>query len=148
MKTGRLISDYALGNSDAEYDRLIRQAARLSPFTERFLLEAGIAPGQRVLELGSGIGDLAMLVAHIVGPGGEVVGVEPLVGQNPTFRHSENFFIARHGDRESCHRGLPALQSDHQPRVGKRPGQRQGQGPAFPASVSGTSYLGNHQLWR
>src|SRR5215475_12908905 len=69
-------SSYALGYSQAERDRLIRQAAQLAPLTERFFRDAGIGPGQRVLELGSGMGDVAMLVAKIVGPSGEVLGVE------------------------------------------------------------------------
>jgi len=68
--------DYLLGNSDAEHERLIRQANRLSSATERFFREAGIGPGQRVLDLGSGVGDVAMLVARLVGPSGEVVGIE------------------------------------------------------------------------
>jgi ubiquinone/menaquinone biosynthesis C-methylase UbiE len=67
---------YAFGHTDAEHDRLIRQAARLAPLTERFFREAGIGPGQRILDLGSGVGDVAMLTARIVGPSGEVVGVE------------------------------------------------------------------------
>jgi ubiquinone/menaquinone biosynthesis C-methylase UbiE len=67
---------YALGYSDAEQDRLIRQAAVIAPITERFFREAGIRAGQRVLDLGSGMGDVAMLVAGLVGPLGEVVGIE------------------------------------------------------------------------
>jgi 2-polyprenyl-3-methyl-5-hydroxy-6-metoxy-1,4-benzoquinol methylase len=69
-------SQYALGSTDPEHERLIRQAALLAPFTERFFREAGIGPGQRVLDLGSGVGDVAMLVARIVGQSGDVVGVE------------------------------------------------------------------------
>src|SRR6516162_3868506 len=69
-------SQYALGSSDAERERLIRQAAFLNPLTERLFREAGIGPGQRVLDLGSGVGDVAILVAALVGPSGEVVGVE------------------------------------------------------------------------
>jgi ubiquinone/menaquinone biosynthesis C-methylase UbiE len=69
-------SDYALGSTDAEHERLIRQAARIAPLTERFFREAGIGPGQRVLDLGSGVGDVAMLAARLVGPSGEVVGIE------------------------------------------------------------------------
>jgi ubiquinone/menaquinone biosynthesis C-methylase UbiE len=65
-----------LGNTQAEHERLARQAERFDPLTERFFREAGIGPGQRVLELGSGAGDVAMLVARLVGPTGEVVGVE------------------------------------------------------------------------
>src|SRR5215472_18655736 len=69
-------ADYPLGHTDAEHERLIRQAARLAPITERFFRRAGIGRGQRVLDLGSGVGDVAMLVARIVGPSGEVVGIE------------------------------------------------------------------------
>jgi ubiquinone/menaquinone biosynthesis C-methylase UbiE len=69
-------SDYPLGSSDAEHERLIRQAARVAPITERLFREAGIGPGQRVLDIGSGVGDVAMLAARLVGPTGEVVGVE------------------------------------------------------------------------
>lgn len=69
-------SDYLLGSSDAEQERLIRQAMRLAPSTERFFRDAGIGPGQRVLELGSGVGDVAMLAARLVGSSGEVVGIE------------------------------------------------------------------------
>jgi ubiquinone/menaquinone biosynthesis C-methylase UbiE len=69
-------SDYAFGHTDAEHARLIRQAARLAPLTERFFREAGIGRGQRVLDLGSGVGDVAILLAKIVGASGEVVGVE------------------------------------------------------------------------
>ena len=69
-------SSYALGYTNAEHERLIRQAAQLAPLTERFFRDAGIGPGQRVLDLGSGVGDVSMLVARLVGPAGEVVGIE------------------------------------------------------------------------
>jgi SAM-dependent methyltransferase len=76
MTAGIPSSDYLLGSTDAEHERLIRQAVRLAPVTERFFREAGIGPGQRVLDLGSGVGDVAMLVARVVGSSGEVVGIE------------------------------------------------------------------------
>ena len=76
MTTSCCSADYPLGNTDAEHERLIRQAARVAPITERFFREAGIRPGQRVLDLGSGVGDVAMLVARLVGPSGEVVAIE------------------------------------------------------------------------
>src|SRR5215469_10859644 len=69
-------SEYALGSADAEHERLIRQAVHLDSSTERLFRDAGIGPGQRVLDLGSGVGDVAMLAARLVGPAGEVVGVE------------------------------------------------------------------------
>ena len=69
-------SEYALGYTNAEHDRLIRQATRIAPYTERLFREAGIGPGQHVLDLGSGVGDVSMLVAKLVGPSGDVVGIE------------------------------------------------------------------------
>jgi ubiquinone/menaquinone biosynthesis C-methylase UbiE len=68
--------DYILGSSDTEHERLIQQARRLAPVTEGFFCEAGIGLGQRVLDLGSGVGDVAMLAALLVGPSGEVVAIE------------------------------------------------------------------------
>jgi ubiquinone/menaquinone biosynthesis C-methylase UbiE len=76
MSTSNSVSHYALGNTDAEHERLIRQAMILAPLSERFFRQAGIGPGQRVLDLGSGVGDVAILAARLVGPTGEVVGVE------------------------------------------------------------------------
>jgi len=67
---------YALGSTAAEHERLIRQSAQLAPLTERLFRDSGIGPGQRVLDIGSGVGDVAMLAAKLVGPSGEVVGVE------------------------------------------------------------------------
>ena len=69
-------SNYILGWSDAEQDRLIRQATLLAPMTERLFREAGIGAGQRVLDIGSGVGDVAMITARLVGPSGEVVAIE------------------------------------------------------------------------
>jgi SAM-dependent methyltransferase len=67
---------YALGSDDAEHERLIRQAAWLVMPTERFFRAAGMGPGQRVLDLGSGVGDVSLIAARIVGSAGEVVGAE------------------------------------------------------------------------
>jgi SAM-dependent methyltransferase len=68
--------EYPLGYSDAEHERLIRQARWVAPYTESFFRESGISAGQRVLDLGSGVGDVASIAARLVGPTGEVVGVE------------------------------------------------------------------------
>jgi len=74
--TPDIFTSYPLASTDTEHERLIRQAARLAPYTERFFQEAGIGPGQRVLDVGSGVGDVALLAARLVGATGEVVGVE------------------------------------------------------------------------
>ena len=46
------------------------------PLTRRLLQQAGLTPGMRVLDLGSGAGNVARLAAELVGPNGAVVGVE------------------------------------------------------------------------
>ena len=67
---------YVLGYSDTEQDRLIRQATLLAPITERLFREAGIGRGYHVLDVGSGLGDVAMIAARLVGASGEVHGIE------------------------------------------------------------------------
>jgi len=67
---------YVLGHSDRELERLRRQAQLIDPITRQFLIEAGIAPGMRVLDIGSGAGDVAFIAADLVGPTGKVVGVD------------------------------------------------------------------------
>jgi 2-polyprenyl-3-methyl-5-hydroxy-6-metoxy-1,4-benzoquinol methylase len=67
---------YALGHSDGELERLRAQARLIDPITHRFFRDAGIIPGMRVLDVGSGAGDVAFLAAEMVGETGEVIGVE------------------------------------------------------------------------
>ena len=67
---------YVLGHSDREIERLKAQARLVDPITTRFFREAGVAEGMRVLDVGSGAGDVAFLVADLVGERGTVVGVD------------------------------------------------------------------------
>lgn len=67
---------YALGRSDAETRRLIRQHQLYGPFTRQFLTAAGITAGMKVLDVGSGAGDVTLLLADLVGPQGQVIGVD------------------------------------------------------------------------
>jgi hypothetical protein len=50
---------YALGHSSREIGRLSTQARVFEPFTRRMLQHAGVSPGMRVLDAGSGAGDVA-----------------------------------------------------------------------------------------
>jgi SAM-dependent methyltransferase len=63
--------------------------------TERFLLDAGLLPGMRVLDIGCGRGDVSFLAARLVGEQGQVVGVD---------RDPAALAFAREGAREL---GLP-----------------------------------------
>ncbi len=44
--------------------------------TQRLLVDAGVGSGMRVLDVGCGRGDVALLVARIVGDEGEVIGID------------------------------------------------------------------------
>jgi ubiquinone/menaquinone biosynthesis C-methylase UbiE len=67
---------YVLGHSDIELERLIAQARIYEPLTRRFLLDAGLQDGMRVLDVGCGVGDVSFLAARLVGPTGEVIGID------------------------------------------------------------------------
>ena len=67
---------YVLGHSDRELERLRLQAKLVDPITRQFLIEAGIGPGMRVLDIGCGAGDVAFLAGALVGTTGQVVGVD------------------------------------------------------------------------
>ena len=95
--------EYALGNTSAEDERLAWQAERFDPLTERFFRKAGINVGDRVLDLGSGAGHVAMLVSRIVGPTGEVVGVE---------RDADSISRAKARVAEAGLRNVSFIQSD------------------------------------
>jgi SAM-dependent methyltransferase len=68
--------EYVLGSDDTEIERLQAQAAIIAEPTAILFERGGIRPGMRVLDLGSGPGDVSFLVADIVGENGSVVGVE------------------------------------------------------------------------
>lgn len=65
MPTETSATSYVLGSTDTEHKRLIRQAAIFNPISERLFHEAGVGPGQRVLDVGSGLGDVSMLIARL-----------------------------------------------------------------------------------
>ena len=69
-------TDYALGRTNAEYERLIEQAEVLRPLTERLLRAAGIGAGMHVLDIGCGVGEVSLLARELVGPEGSVDGIE------------------------------------------------------------------------
>jgi SAM-dependent methyltransferase len=108
VKPNRGAETYVLGHSDRELERLRRQAQLIDPITLQFLTEAGIANGMRVLDVGSGAGDVAFLAANLVGRAGQVVGVDRSAAAlsrartraeeqslvNVTFRESELSAIA------------------------------------------------------
>jgi len=67
---------YPFQSSDEERKRLIAQGELVAPLTQRLFERAGITAGMRVLDIGSGSGDVALLAAQLVGPAGNVTGID------------------------------------------------------------------------
>jgi SAM-dependent methyltransferase len=72
---------YPFQSSDDERKRLIAQGGLVAPLTRRLFERAGIKAGMRVLDIGSGSGDVALLAAELVGPTGDVTGIDRDPGQ-------------------------------------------------------------------
>src|SRR5580700_2360165 len=69
-------STYVLGHADVEVQRLLLQGRLYDDYTEHALRLAGLRPGMRVLDVGSGPGDVSFVAARLVGPSGSVLGVD------------------------------------------------------------------------
>ena len=69
-------AEYTMGRSEGETERLIEQSQLYDDVTRRFFLRSGIAKGMKVLDVGSGAGDVALTLAEFVGPDGTVIGVD------------------------------------------------------------------------
>ena len=67
---------YVLGHTPRELDRLDLQGLIYEGVTRRILLDGGMRPGMRVLDMGCGSGDVARLAGEIVGPTGSVLGLD------------------------------------------------------------------------
>ncbi len=68
--------EYVLATGSAAAHRLKLLHSLYGPGARRVLLQAGIQPGMRVADLGCGVGTVTTLLAELVGPTGEVVGLD------------------------------------------------------------------------
>lgn len=59
--------EYAFSDRAQEQRRLASQAELFASLTERVFRAAGVGTGMRVLDLGSGAGDVAILAGRLVG---------------------------------------------------------------------------------
>jgi 2-polyprenyl-3-methyl-5-hydroxy-6-metoxy-1,4-benzoquinol methylase len=69
-------AEYVLGVSEQERERLHAQGDAVGPMTERFLIQAGIGSGMKVLDVGCGTGEVSILAARLVGADGTVLGID------------------------------------------------------------------------
>ncbi|MCG9128287.1 class I SAM-dependent methyltransferase [Candidatus Poribacteria bacterium] len=76
MSNERRDAEYTMGRTQSETDRLIKQSQLYDNVTRRFFLNSGITNGMKVLDVGSGAGDVAITLADFVGEQGRVIGVD------------------------------------------------------------------------
>ena len=76
MNESKSDARYTMGRTRGEEERLIQQSQLYDAVTRRFLTEAGIGSGMKVLDIGCGPGDVALTAADLVGAQGSVVGVD------------------------------------------------------------------------
>ncbi|WIM93391.1 methyltransferase domain-containing protein [Actinoplanes oblitus] len=69
-------TEYALGRTPAEYERVRAQARLWEPDTARLLDRLGVGAGARCLDAGCGPGETMRRLAERVGPTGEVTGID------------------------------------------------------------------------
>lgn len=69
-------AEYTMGRSIQEAERLIEQSKIYESITRDFLKNAGITKGMKVLDIGSGSGDVALILAEMVGSSGKIVGID------------------------------------------------------------------------
>ena len=68
--------NYLLGHTPRAIQRLLLLGQICQPFTRRVFAEAGITTGMRVLDVGSGPGDVSLIAADLVGETGSVLGID------------------------------------------------------------------------
>jgi SAM-dependent methyltransferase len=74
--TNNIKGEYVLATGRAAAHRLRILHSLYGPGARRVLLQAGLRPGMRVADLGCGVGMVTTLLADLVGPTGQVVGVD------------------------------------------------------------------------
>jgi ubiquinone/menaquinone biosynthesis C-methylase UbiE len=67
---------YVFDRTEADHERLIRQARLLDDFAREACLRIGLGPGQRAIDVGCGPLGVLPVLADLVGPDGMVVGLD------------------------------------------------------------------------
>lgn len=88
-------NSYFFGSSEEETRRLQKQGRLFNTWTQQVFRCAGVSSGMKVLDVGSGAGDVALLLAELVGPTGMVVGVD----SNPRFLDAARLRVSNAGLR-------------------------------------------------
>jgi SAM-dependent methyltransferase len=104
-------SQYALAVGTAGERRLRAINELLAPTTRRLLEAAGIQRGMRVADIGCGVGVVSVMLGELVGPEGEVVGVDlspAQVEQSRSLAASRGLPNCRFVEASAMATGLPS----------------------------------------
>jgi protein-L-isoaspartate O-methyltransferase len=74
-----LLFPFAASGFRKQYVPIVQEQDRdalFGPLTEQLLRKAGLRPGMRVLNIGCGAGEVACIASALVGPAGQVLGIE------------------------------------------------------------------------
>jgi SAM-dependent methyltransferase len=101
--------DYVLATGDAAANRLRILHNIYGPGARELLLRAGIQRGMSVVDLGCGTGMVTQLLAELVGPTGEVIGVDYSAAQVEQAREllPADFTNVRFIEASATNTGLP-----------------------------------------
>lgn len=69
-------SKYAIAIGEEDKDRLLVLNEIYNPYTTNFLIDSNIAPGDRILDIGCGIGIVSQKLSEIAGPEGYVLATD------------------------------------------------------------------------
>ena len=108
-------TQYALAVGDAGERRLRAISELLAPTTRRLLETAGIRRGMRVADIGCGVGRVSAMLAELVGPEGEVVGVDlspAQVEQSRSLAAARRLTNCRFVEASAMATGLPSASFD------------------------------------
>lgn len=101
--------EYVLATGDAAANRLRILHNIYGPGARELLLRAGIRRGMSVVDLGCGVGMTTQLLAELVGPTGEVIGIDYSAAQVEQARAllPAKFFNVRFVEASATDTGLP-----------------------------------------
>jgi SAM-dependent methyltransferase len=106
---------YVLATGAAAVRRLLLLHEVYAPEGRRILLKAGLKPGMRVADFGCGVGAVTRMLAEMVGPSGDVTGIDvnaPQLDEADKICAAAAFTNVSFSHADACNTRLPAESFD------------------------------------